>query len=110
MTAKMTVTLEDDLDGGPASETVRFGLGGDHYEIDLNASNAQAFRQQLAPFTEHARKPAGSQPQRSARTTQNRQRSRGIRAWAKEQGFPVGNRGRLPTGIVEQYESATKQA
>ena len=25
---------EDDLDGGPADETVRFGLGGAEYEID----------------------------------------------------------------------------
>jgi hypothetical protein len=36
MAAKITVTLEDDLDGGPAAETVRFGVGGTEYEIDLN--------------------------------------------------------------------------
>jgi hypothetical protein len=28
--------LEDDLEGGPAHETVRFGVGGTKYEIDLN--------------------------------------------------------------------------
>jgi hypothetical protein len=27
MATKITVVLEDDLDGGPADETVRFGLG-----------------------------------------------------------------------------------
>ena len=43
MATKITVALEDDLDGGPASETVRFGLGGVQYEIDLNKKNAQAF-------------------------------------------------------------------
>lgn len=102
----MIVALEDDLDGGPASETVRFGLGGDHYEIDLNAENAQAFRKQLAPFTEHARKPAPKQPHRAARTTANRQRSRAIRAWAKDHGIPVSDRGRFPTRLVEQYETA----
>ena len=42
MTTKITVVLEDDLDGGPADETVRFGIGGTDYEIDLNASNAAA--------------------------------------------------------------------
>jgi hypothetical protein len=39
----MTVVLEDDLDGGPADETVRFGLGGAEYEIDLSKKNAAAF-------------------------------------------------------------------
>jgi hypothetical protein len=41
--------LEDDLDGGPADETVRFAVGGTDYEIDLNATNAVAFRKQPAP-------------------------------------------------------------
>ena len=35
MATKTTVVLEDDLDGGPADETVRFGLDGVEYEIDL---------------------------------------------------------------------------
>jgi hypothetical protein len=28
MAQKITITLEDDLDGGPADETVRFAIGG----------------------------------------------------------------------------------
>ena len=44
MAQKITVALEDDLDGGPADETVRFGLGGTDYEIDLSTKNATAFR------------------------------------------------------------------
>ena len=36
MAQKTTVALEDDLDGGPADETVRFGIGGSEYEIDLS--------------------------------------------------------------------------
>ena len=44
MAQKITVTLEDDLDGGPADQTVRFGLDGAEYEIDLSARNATAFR------------------------------------------------------------------
>jgi hypothetical protein len=54
MATKITVVLEDDLVGGPADETVRFGIGGTDYEIDLNAKNASAFRQQLAPYIEQA--------------------------------------------------------
>ncbi len=56
MAQKVTVELEDDLDGGPADETVRFGVDGSEYEIDLSKKNAAAFRRKLAPFLEHARK------------------------------------------------------
>src|SRR5215470_19556043 len=50
MAQRVTVALEDDLDGGPADETVRFAFGGADYEIDLSKKNAAAFRKQLAPF------------------------------------------------------------
>jgi nucleoid-associated protein Lsr2 len=106
MATKMTVVLEDDLDGGPADETVRFAVGGTQYEIDLNKKNAKAFRKQLAPFIEHARK-AGRGPRRP-RTSSSRQRSGDIRAWAKEQGIAVSDRGRIPASVMEQYEAATR--
>ena len=50
MAQKITLALEDDLDGGPADETVRFGLGSAEYEIDLSKKNAAAFRRKIAPF------------------------------------------------------------
>jgi nucleoid-associated protein Lsr2 len=105
MATKVTIALEDDLDGGPADETVRFGLGGTAYEIDLNKKNARAFRKRLAPFVEHARK--AGRGQRRPRTASSRQRSGDIRAWAKEQGIAVSDRGRIPASVVAQYEAAT---
>ena len=65
---RVTVTLEDDLGGGPADETVRFAFGGAEYEIDLTAKNAKAFRKKLAPFLEHARKAGRSQSRRPGRS------------------------------------------
>ena len=56
MAQNITVALEDDLDGGPADETVRFAIGGTEYEIDLSKKNARALRRRLAPFVDHARK------------------------------------------------------
>ena len=41
MAQKVQVLLVDDLDGGPAEETVSFALDGVTYEIDLNAQNAK---------------------------------------------------------------------
>ena len=49
MAQRVTVELEDDLDGGPADETLRFGLDGSEYEIDLSKRNASTFRRQMAP-------------------------------------------------------------
>lgn len=106
MAQKVTVTLEDDLTGGPAEETVRFAFEGTEYEIDLNAKNAAALRKQLATYIKHARK-AGRTPARGAgRTAASRQRSGDIRAWAKERGLAVSDRGRIPASVVEQYRAA----
>jgi nucleoid-associated protein Lsr2 len=105
MAPKVTIALEDDLDGGPADETVRFGLGGTAYEIDLNKKNARAFRKRLAPFVEHARK--AGRGQRRPRTASSRQRSGDIRAWAKDQGIAVSDRGRIPASVVAQYQAAS---
>ena len=48
MAQKITVVLEDDLDGGPADETVRFALDGAAYEIELSKKHAKAFRRKPA--------------------------------------------------------------
>jgi hypothetical protein len=106
MATRISIVLEDDLDGGPAAETLQFGLGAAEYEIDLNKKNAKTFRQQLAPFIEHARKAGREQRRRSARTSSSRQRTGDIRAWAKDTGVPVSDRGRIPASVVEQYEAA----
>lgn len=109
MAQRITVALKDDLDGGPADETVRFGLGGAEYEIDLSRKNAAAFRRKLAPFIEHARKAGRAGHRRSVRTAFSRERSESIRAWAKDRGMAVSDRGRIPASVVEQYEAAAKE-
>ena len=106
MAQKATVVLEDDLSGGPAEQTVRFAFEGIDYEIDLSAKNAAAFGKQLAPYLEHARRAGRAQSRRPGRTAAGRQRSGDIRAWAKEQGLAVSERGRIPASVLEQYQAA----
>ena len=110
MAQKVTVALEDDLDGGPADETVRFGFEGTDFEIDLRAKNARAFRTKLAPFIEHARKAGRGPARRTARTSAGRQRSGEVRAWASTHGIAVNARGRIPATILEQYRAASASA
>ncbi|BEP15287.1 hypothetical protein acdb102_35980 [Acidothermaceae bacterium B102] len=56
MAQRRTTSLVDDLTGSAADETVRFGLGGPEYEIDLSADHAAALRAALAPYVAHARR------------------------------------------------------
>ena len=50
MAQKVQTLFVDDLDGSEAEGTVRFGLDGTDYEIDLNAKNAQQLRDALARY------------------------------------------------------------
>jgi hypothetical protein len=109
MATKTTVALEDDLVGGPADETLRFGLDTAEYEIDLNAGNADRFRTDLAPFIEHARKAGTGPRRRSPRPAAARRRSADVRAWAKEHGIQITDRGRIPGRIIKQYEDAVPE-
>jgi hypothetical protein len=52
---KIEVQLVDDLDGTSAIATVRFGLDGKTYEIDLNEKNEAKLRKALTPFMEKGR-------------------------------------------------------
>jgi Lsr2 len=106
MATRIAVALEDDLDGGPADETLRFGIGGAEYKIDLSKKNAKAFRKGVAPFVDHARKAGRGSRHRPARPSSTRERSGDIRAWAKAEGIAVSERGRIPASVVEQYEAA----
>jgi hypothetical protein len=64
MAQKITVALEYDLDGGPADQTVRFGLDGAEYENDLSTGTAAAFRAQLALSPNVPARPAGGRAAR----------------------------------------------
>jgi hypothetical protein len=105
MARRTVVTLEDDLDGGPADETLRFGVDGSDYEIDLNTKNAATLHKLLAPFVQHARK-AGSTALRPVRTAASRRRSADIRVWARDQGIDLSDRGRIPSSVVDKYEAS----
>jgi len=110
---RVQVILEDDLDGGSADETVTFALDGVAYEIDLKSANADKLRGLLAPYVEKGRKQSGRLT--SARRSSGRSAGRPaagapdtakIRAWAKENGFEVNDRGRVPSNVREAYERA----
>lgn len=112
MAQKIEVTLVDDLDGGPAEETVRFSLDGTSYEIDLSEPNATALREALAGYVGAARR--GARRGRPARAAAGGARPVGevdpreVRAWAAANDIPVNPRGRVPRELVERYTAAVQ--
>jgi hypothetical protein len=109
--AKETITkLIDDLDGGEAHETVKFGLDGHSYEIDLSTKNANKLRNSLAPYLENgtrvgrATASIGRGAGRArAGVVGEREQNKAIRAWAQRKGIAVAPRGRIKQDIVDQY-------
>jgi hypothetical protein len=110
MARKVQVVLEDDVDGGDASETVSFALDGRSYEIDLNEENAAALRDALAPWLASARSASGgTTAPRSTGARVRRQEgasSAEIRSWAQEEGIEVSERGRISAELRARYEAA----
>jgi hypothetical protein len=109
---KIQTLLIDDLDGSEAEGTVRFGLDGTEYEIDLNAGHAQALRDALARYVHAARRAGGGarRPVRGGRRAPaGGVDSTEVREWAKAQGIEVKDRGRVPTELVAKFRAATGQ-
>ena len=109
--ARETFTkLIDDLDGGEAHETVKFGLDGHSYEIDLSSKNANKLRNALAGYVENGTRLTGRASATIGRAGRGRgtavaerDQNKAIRAWAQRKGLEVAPRGRIKQEIVEQY-------
>ena len=108
MAQQTTVTLTDDLDGTKAAETVRFGLDGRSYEIDLNKRNAAALRKVLAEFTVAGRKVRGARAASKPAATPDPVRidAKAVREWAAANGITVSARGRIPADVLTRYEES----
>ena len=111
MAQKTVVTVVCDLphDGEvEGTETVSFAFDGSSYEIDVCATHAKDLREKFDKYTEHARRVAGGGGgrRRRSRSGPGRERSSEIRAWAKQHGHKVSERGRIPAAIIAEYESS----
>ena len=104
MAQKVQVTLVDDLDGGPADETVYFSIDGNSYEIDLSADNATALRGALTRFVSAGRKVTGQR--KAARTRSGGTNPAAVREWARSQGISVNERGRISADLLAKYQAA----
>lgn len=116
MARRIVHQLVDDLDGtlleAGEGETVLFSLDGVAYEIDLTDENAAALRGALDRYTHAARTVSSARATSSAgaagrkRRRSGQQDFSGVREWAKQNGYQVSERGRVPASVLEAYEAA----
>jgi hypothetical protein len=110
MAQRVNVVLVDDIDGNDAEETVTFALDGVDYEIDLSEEHAADLRNALSLYIGHARR-TGGRRSRGRRSSAPAPADGGasasdIRAWARENGWDVPERGRVSAEVREAYAAA----
>lgn len=107
--------LVDDLDGTQDDvQTVQFSIDQHEYQIDLSADNATRLRDKLARFVEaaHHVQPPKQAAHKSVPAKQgpagpvSKEQTQAIRHWARENGYAVSERGRIPTNVREAFEAA----
>lgn len=120
MARRIVHQLVDDIDGSVLEvgegETVHFSLNGTSYEIDLNSEHVEEMRRAFEPYISAGRRAGSASSNRTgaARTGSGSTRRRparnpevaAIRAWAKENGHSLSERGRIPADIVDAYNAA----
>ncbi|MDX3771192.1 Lsr2 family protein (plasmid) [Streptomyces sp. NBC_01707] len=109
MAQKIVTVYTDDLTGAESEEvqTHTFSLDGVNYEIDLVSDNYDELFEALAPFIDKGRKIGRSvSAGRSRKASTDGPSAEKIRAWARENGHQVSDRGRVPATIREAYQKA----
>lgn len=110
MAQKAPTRFIDDIDGGEAAGTVRFALDGIEYEIDLSAKHGAELRDALKEYIAHARR-IGGRSRHAARGVRKPSAidPAVVRAWARERGIGIKERGRVPASVTAQYRQAKGQ-
>lgn len=100
------VEFIDDLDGSHAHTTVRFGLEGQVYEIDLSEKNAEALNDFLKPYIAAARRVRDGVVEPDLVRVQTDVDPKAVRQWARARGIDIPARARIPQEIIDQFREA----
>ncbi|MEU6959390.1 histone-like nucleoid-structuring protein Lsr2 [Streptomyces chrestomyceticus] len=110
MAQKIITIYTDDLTGEETADasTHTLALDGVAYEIDLGPDNYDKLLEAIGPFLKAGRRAGrikGAAGARKANPAAGGDTAK-IRAWAKENGYSVNDRGRVPAEIREAYAKA----
>ncbi|MGW1836996.1 histone-like nucleoid-structuring protein Lsr2 [Streptomyces sp. NPDC002067] len=107
MAQKIVTIYTDDFTGEESAEATphTIAIDGVVYEIDLGPDSYDELMDAVGPFLKVGRRVRGGKARTKAAASSN-QDTAAIRAWAKENGYIVNERGRVPADIREAYAKA----
>ncbi|MFD4858348.1 histone-like nucleoid-structuring protein Lsr2 [Streptomyces atratus] len=107
MAQQTRVIYFDDITGAESDDvqTHTFALNGTEYEIDLTDESFAKLLEAFEPIMEHGRRVKKSRSSRGTSSKPGGDPVR-VRKWAKDNGYEVNARGRVPGEIVAAYLAA----
>lgn len=113
---KTITEVTDDLDGSTLPEGTtpfRLAYDGKEWDVYLSDENAEKLRSLLAEYTDTAQQVTsrggarrGSTGSRGSSTRKGAEDLGAIRAWARENGLEVSERGRVAQDVKDAYYAA----
>jgi hypothetical protein len=111
----LTCDLCDDPHDDADVTTLRFGYSGRDYELDACPTHAEEVRAALSGWARRGRA-AGStvpvEPARRSRPTVRPDKAQidAIRRWARDNGYQVTDRGRVPERVMDAFPGGARHA
>lgn len=116
MTTRTIQVMTDDFDGTELKpghgQTIRFSFDGTDYAIDLSDRNVKRFTTEIGPWVAKAHTPDRTTPRRRPRRAgpgtvrTSAADMKALREWARDHGYILSERGRVPTEIRDAYTAA----
>jgi len=110
MAKRQVEVLEDDLDGTLLFEgegrTVSLAIDGQSFELDLSNDHIHELETSLARFIGSAASPARATRNGTSSVRANPEDLQAIRTWARENGYEVKERGRIPFSVMDAFAKA----
>ncbi|HEY3410877.1 MAG TPA: Lsr2 family protein [Propionicimonas sp.] len=108
MARTYVAVIKDDLTGevvdSKDAESIEFSVNGKSYTIDLGKKNAAEFHESFDKYIAVAAKVGGVKS--SKPSPGSKEDLAAIRAWGKENGFKVSERGRVSSELKDAYSQA----
>lgn len=116
MAVQLVKVFTSDLSGTQVEENqiaqVRFGYQGRAYVMDLTQQEAADLERLIRPYVDAAA--IDTAPPKKATTKSTARKPAGrrndlryARAWLQDNGYKIGDRGRIPRKFLEAYETRT---
>lgn len=107
MAQQIITQVTSDLSGEAEASTVTFGYAGYDYEIDLTEAEAEKLAGLLSGYIEAGRRLGrGARRGTARKVAPVKGETEKVRAWARENGFEVNERGRIPNNVQQAFQDA----